>query len=392
MLKRVDLFMPPISQYSVLHHFTRKLAEGFNRVGVNARILEAEKNNPKPFLDAIFSDPPDCTISFNGLLPDENGNFLADMIKIPHVALVVDSPNQYFPLATSKYTIVASVDRFYCDFFRGLGCPHVLFIPHAVEAELATSPKTERVFDVVMLGSFLDPEKIRQDWLKVCTPPELCKIMDEAAEISLMQDETSYIKAFVEAIARQEGKFGGLDPSTINYPLVFDQLEAFIRAKERIELIKSIKDAKVNLFGSGAVPITQKYLRNSNANVIAHDGVPFEQALEIFKKTKITLNSAPHLKDGSHERVFSALAAGSSVISSESSYLREIFKSKDGLIFYSFKDRNKVNDEVNRLLHNEAERQKSVQSKQKTVLDGHTWDHRAMLLARELSPILQGVS
>lgn len=391
MLKRVDLFMPPISQYSVLHHFTRKLAEGFNRVGVNARILEAQRDNPKPFLDALFSDPPDCTISFNGLLPDEKGNFLADMIKIPHVALVVDSPNQYFPLALSKYTIVASVDRFYCDFFRGLGCQHVLFIPHAVEAELITNPNTERVFDVVMLGSFADPEKIRQDWLKTCSP-EVCKIMDEAAEISLLQNETSYIKAFVEAIAKQEGKFGGLNPSTINYPLVFDQLEAFIRAKDRIELIKSIKDTRVDLFGSGAVQMAQKYLRQSNANVIAHEGVPFEQALEIFKKTKITLNSAPHLKDGSHERVFTALAAGSCVISSESSYLREIFPSKEGLLFYSVKERSKVNDHVNRLLANEQERQNSVKIKQKIVMDAHTWDHRALLLSRDLAPILQGVS
>lgn len=392
MLKRIDLFMPPISQYSVLHHFTRKLAEAFNRIGVSARVLEAEKDNPKPFLDALFSDPPDCTLSFNGLLPDEQGNFLADMIKIPHVAFVVDSPNQYFPLAVSRYTIVASVDQFYCDFFRGLGCPHVIFVPHAVEAELATDPSTQRVFDVVMLGSFNDPEKIRQDWLKICQP-ELCRIMDEAAEICLMQDKTSYIKAFVEAIARQEGKFGSLNPQTLNYPLIFDQLEAYIRAKERIELVKAIKDSKVNIFGSGAVQMAEKYLRNTNRNVVAHEGVPFEQALEIFKKTKITLNSAPHLKDGSHERVFTALTCGSSVISSESSYLRNIFKAKDsGLLFYSFRDRNKVNDTVNHLLSNDKERLRLVHNKQKIVLDNHTWDQRAQLLSRELAPILQGVS
>lgn len=391
MIKRIDLFMPPISQYSVLHHFTRKLAEGFNRIGVSARVLEAQKDNPKPFLDALFSDQPDCTLSFNGLLPDDQGNFLADMIKIPHVAFVVDSPNQYFPLAISRYTIVASVDRFYCDFFKELGCPHVIFVPHGVEPELATDPKSDRNFDVVMLGTFNDPDKIRQDWLKTC-PPELCKIMDEAAELCLMQDRTSYIKSFVEAIARQEGKFGSLNPQTLNYPSIFDQLEAYIRAKDRIELIKSIKDARVDIFGSNAVQIAQKYFKSKNANIIAHESVPFEQALEIFKKTKITLNSAPHLKDGSHERVFTALACGSAVISSESSYLREIFKPKDSLWFYSFKDRNRINDEVNRLLSNENDRVKLVKGKQKIVLENHTWDQRAKLLARELAPILQGVT
>ncbi len=77
MIKRIDVFMPPRSQYGVLHHFTRKLSEALGRAGVEASLLEAQYDNPKPFLDKIFSDRPDCTLSFNGLLPDREGRFFA---------------------------------------------------------------------------------------------------------------------------------------------------------------------------------------------------------------------------------------------------------------------------------------------------------------------------
>src|SRR5262249_10865415 len=96
MIKHIDLFMPPnISQYGVLHHFTIKMNEALQRSGVRSRILEAQKDNPKPFLSELFNEIPDCTLSFNGLLPDKEGRFFCDLVKIPHVACTIDSPNAF---------------------------------------------------------------------------------------------------------------------------------------------------------------------------------------------------------------------------------------------------------------------------------------------------------
>ncbi len=54
--------------------------------------------NPRPFLDTLFADRPECTLSFNGLLPDAEGRFFCEMIQIPHVACLVDAPTQFFSL------------------------------------------------------------------------------------------------------------------------------------------------------------------------------------------------------------------------------------------------------------------------------------------------------
>ena len=112
MIKKIDLFMPPTSQYGVLHHFTKKLCEAFIRLGVSCGLLQAERNNPKPFLTEIFQDPQDRTLSFNGLLPDEEGRFFCDLVSLPHVAFLVNSFHHFFALVNSPYTIIASSDRF----------------------------------------------------------------------------------------------------------------------------------------------------------------------------------------------------------------------------------------------------------------------------------------
>lgn len=386
-MKRIDLFMPPLSQYSVLHHFTRKLGEAFINQGLKSNVLEAERENPEPFLNELFGDSPDCTLSFNGLLPDEEGRFFADMIKIPHVAFVVDSPNQYYPLARSNYTIVASVDRFYCNFFKGLGCQHVIFVPHGVEKDLNFDPQEKRIFDVSFLGTCFDYEKIRSGWKKEFSS-EVCAVMDEAAEIFFSDNQLSYIQAFVQAVANNENTFQQLDPNTLNYPMLFDQLELYIRAKDRIELIKSI-DRRVDIFGSAHSQLWHKYV--DPKKVVIHDQVPFEEALEVMKKSKVILNSAPHLRHGSHERVFTGFACGAAVISSESEYLKENFGNNKSLCYYSTTDRRDVNTILNKLLSNESERAKMVALGRQEVMAKHTWDHRAKTLVQELDPILVGV-
>ena len=127
MLKRIDIFMPPFSQYGVLGHMTKDIHEAFKRQGVNSRLLVAEHDNPKPFLDAIFDDSPDCTLSFNGLLPTPTGLFFCDMIKIPHVACLVDSPNQFMELIKSPRTVITCPDKNAVEFFKGFNAQNVLF-------------------------------------------------------------------------------------------------------------------------------------------------------------------------------------------------------------------------------------------------------------------------
>lgn len=391
MIKRIDLFMPPPkSQYGVLPHFTRKFAEALTRVGVNCRILEAEKDNPKPFLKALFQDPPDCTLSFNGLLPDAEGHFFCDMIKIPHVACLVDSPNQFLQLAKSPRTIITCPDRFSCEFFQGLNCKNVIFMPHGVERELAPPLEAKKSHDVVMLSSFIDYEEMRRQWPSKF-PKVLCDTLDIAAEIALEDEDTPYVQAFVQALDRQVAKHA-VNIEQLPVMEALDELEHYIRGKDRVGLLKAIRDARVDVYGSSVHAMTwDKYFGKHYPNITFHPGVPYEEALNIMKESKIVLNSCAWIKNGGHERIFSGLCCGALVVTNKNVFMREHFTDGRDIAFYRYGHWDEVNNKVNAYLADPLLLEQVVERGRENVLRGHTWDHRAKVLVNELSTILETI-
>ncbi len=392
MIKRIDLFMPPnFSQYGVLHHFTQKLQEAFLRLGVNCRILEAQRSNPKPFLTELFQDPPECTLSFNGLLPDEEGRFFCDLIRIPHVAYVVDSPNGFVSLVQSPFTIIASVDNQACEFFRGINGRNVLFMPHGVEKNLGLeSQNQERPYDVLLLSSCIDYEQIRQQWQKQYSKG-LSQVLDEAAEKALADVQISFVQAFVTSLDAFVAKGGEVDPNTVNFIELLDVLEMYTRGRARVEMVKAIRDAKVSIFGSPSATSSWQKQLGKQANVVIHDAVPYDQALELMQRSKIVLNSCAWIKYGVHERILASLACGALCITDDNLYLRENFSDGVNLGFYEYGKGEALNSLVNQYLSDENKRRQVVAAGREQVMHHHTWDHRAAALLKELTPILDRI-
>ncbi len=379
--------MPPRSQYQVLHHFTKELAEALNRSGVNARILEAQKEQPKLFLDELFKDPPDCTLSFNGLLPDNEGRFFCDLIRIPHVACLVDSPNHFLQLTKSRYSIVTCVDRFSCDFFLGMNFHKVLFMPHGVDKNLiSASPlDAKRPIDVLMLGSYIDYEAIREKWKKQFNS-DLYRAVEEAAEMALADKKISCAEALAQSLDSYMKVGQYVDLQQIDFLTLLDQLEDYITGKDRIGLIKAIKDAKVHVVGAGGDK-WKKSIGNAS-NVIFQDPVSYDQAIDLMKQSKIVLNSCPKIKNGAHERIFGGLACGALVITNENIFVEENFKPGDSILCYHPNQWDGVNQQINAYLGDEDKRKAIVEKGRAVIEKGHTWDHRAVQLISELEPIL----
>jgi len=361
-INRIDLFMPTVSQYEVLHHLTRKLYEALTRQGVDCRLLVGDKKNLKPFLQKILLNPPDCTLTFNAIEPNEEGEFLCDKLEIPHVACLVDSPNNFFSmikssyrtLTNSTYSILTCPDRYSIDLFRSLNFEKVLFMPHGVEKELTGDVGSNRKYDVVMLSSCIDYEDIREQWIEKYSQ-KLSTAMDEAAEMTLSDQKTSHLLPFAQ-VMHLHAEDGTIDPRIVEYAEPLDQIEMYVRGRDRVELAKSVKDAKVDLFGTPSKTAGwDKYLREC-PNVTIHGPVPFQKALDIMKQSKIVLNSCSWLKDGGHERIFSAMACGAMVITTKNAYMEENFTQGENIQFYQYKKWADVNDMANHYLANENER------------------------------------
>lgn len=364
-MTRVDFIMPCYSQYGVLHYFTEKLYDAFGRQGVQCRLLTSEN-----FRDKLLESPPDLTIAFNSILRESDKENISDCIKKPHLACLVDPPYNYPGLFDSPYIFATCEDRTGSEFVRRRGFPNrSVFMPHAVEPELHANPADERPYDVVLLGSFGDPAAMRKQW-RLGWSLELALAMEEAAAITLSDQKTPFTKAFL---------FKSSVDSICDR--MYWEVERYLKAYERLELLKSIRDAKVHVFGSGA---WEQWAKENNPDIIVHPEVSFPEALEIMKKTKILI--CPNIKNkyGAHERIFAGMACGALPLTNDNVFLRESFQDGVSIAFYQNNAMDRVNDQIVAYLKNEENRRQVVLKGQGVVRQSHTWDSRAADLVKDL--------
>ena len=348
-------------------------------------MLIPERENPEPFLESIFSDPPECTISFNGLLPDDKGQFFCDMIKIPHIAYITDYPNQYVSLTQSPLNIIACPDVFACNFFMGLNFNNVLFLPQGVNKSLSYDPSVEKKYDVVMLATCIDFLTIRTSWEEKYTK-EIIELLDIAATIALSNDTIPYYEALVQAINEKN-----MDISKFNILEILTDLDIYIKGKARMDLLQAINKAQVHVFGAYTKACWKKYVGKENPNIHLHDAVPYEEALEIMQQSKIVLNSCPWMRNGGHERVFAAMAHQAVVITDKNKFLANNFKENQDIFFYKNDNPEMVNDYIASLLEDEDKRKKIASNANKLVMSAHTWDVRVKSLLKQLPKMLEDV-
>ena len=388
MVSRIALFMPPRSQYGVLHYFTEKMIEALEHQGVTCQLLEAEYYNPRPFLEQLLNDKPDCTLSFNGLLPDDEGRFFCDLIDIPHVACIVDTPTHFFSLVHSPNTIITNTDRHGCAFFRGLGAQRVLFMPHGVDRTLAERISDEpRTIDVAMFTSLIDYKAIRDSWKQKYASP-LASAIEEASAIVLNDTAISSTEAFVAALDQQVKSGAAIDPKSINFIEVLDDLDMYIKGKGRIDLLRAIEETPVALYGAAAETATWSDYLSDRPNITIHDPVPFAQVLDLMAQSKIVLNNSPWVKGGAHERLLSTMASGALAFTDRNGYLDEYFEDEKELVFYDHNALDQVEELLADWLFDDDKRRSVTAAGKVQVAQQHTWDHRAAQLLKELKPLL----
>lgn len=362
--------------YESKRYFTEKLAEAMQRHGIETKTIDVQQKEIGPeTIHLIRKFAPDFTCSFNSFEPMGQKGYLWDFLKIPHLSILVDPSFYSTKLINSPYSLISCVDRSDCEVIRSNDFERVFFWPHAVERELIAEKNVKRTYEVVLLGSCYDYESLRMSWQQR-NPVALNQVLDDAIDIVFSNEQASLAQALVTAWQASQ-----LDLQGVNFGVLYYYLDNYTRGKDRVELIRSIKNAHVHVFGDLATDNAvgnlswPQYLA-SQPNVTVHSPTLFHEGLEILKRSKIVLNSMPFFRDGSHERIFTGLACGCLPITSESKYLREQFKEGKELLFYHSNKREAVNDMIDDLLNNEEKRVEMALQGREIVMSRHTWDQR----------------
>lgn len=382
MIKRIDIIRSCRSQYKVQHHFTTCLHSALLKLGIESRLFDI--NEADKFIETMRHDPPDCTLSINGLLPDEQGLIACDITHIPHVSYLIDALGNYFVhLIRSPYSIITCIDRATVDFFNDFGFKRALFMPHAVESSLYADADSLRPYEVVMLASCIDYERISLLW-KDKFPPWFCMDLEEGVQMALENDTLSSSQVFEKVLTKLRYATG-IDPSSLDIYALLHDFDMYVRGRDRIELLQNIDTAQVHVFGAAN---WSKYLGHKS-NIIIHPPISFTEAHEIMKQSKIVLNSCPTIKNGLHERLLAGIACGALVISSENTCLRAQFAEGISIAFYRYAEWQAVNACIGDYLADEPKRRQVVLAGQQIVKNTHTWELRAAELVNALSPLLE---
>lgn len=374
--------------YETKLHFVHKFAEALQRKGVETLILNTtESKFTKEMFEALLDFKPEVTAAFNALKL-EDGKSFCDVLKIPHWAIALDPLLYEVYRVSHPAYIVSAVDRLECEFGKAHNLSNLFFFPHAVERDLNYEEEKPRPYDVVLIGSCYDPFNLKVHWQR-----ELSKDHSNLIEEAYLNSLNEPMKPFwrvLDELLQSKGK----QTSEIPYDRMAYYLDNYIRGIDRLELIKSIKDAEVHVFG-GTCWRHEKPIVGWNSylgelpNVVIHPAIPFNESVEIIKQSKISLNSVPSYKSGTHERVLASLASGAVPITSDNAFLREFFVDGEDLIYYRYPDLESINDKVNALLADEDRRRTMARQGRAKVMQHHTWDVRVEALDLVLPDLIQ---
>ena len=285
--------------YESKRYFCEKLAEAFNRLGIETSIIDFQTLNIQrmEFIRACKPRETICTCSFNSIIPTDDGKYIADQTGVPHVAFLVDPAFYYKQVFNSANTIITCVDHFDCEYVRSKNFKKVFFWGHAVERELAPASDQEKPYDVVFLGSCYDHENLREFWRKELSKEEI-QIIESAVELVLGDNATPLHQAVQMTMKQSSLSWKDEEEFEKQFDLYANYVDNYMRGKDRTELIRGIKNAQVHVFGDLCWRVQKPILdwRHSlkgMKNVTIHPPVPFKESLEILKRSKICLNSMP---------------------------------------------------------------------------------------------------
>ncbi|MCE5316505.1 MAG: glycosyltransferase [Parachlamydia sp.] len=374
--------------YESKRHFAHGLGEAFERKGIKTHYIDLQKAPiDQGMRELALAFPPDLCCSFNRVIPERSGQFFWDQRKIPYLSILVDPVFYDLNLLRSPYSYLSCVDQCDTELIASKGFERAFFWPHGVERELSAPQGYERPYDISFIGSCYDHEGLRKAWQAKYSPP-IQALIEESVEIVFSEAETPFWLAVQRTLERMR-----FDPMEIDFHKICTFVDNYVRGRDRYELIRAlskIPDVKVHLFGGSCwreeLPILGwSHYFNANSQVVVHPAIPYTEALDVMKRSKISLNSSPFFKKGSHERILTSLMCGSLPVSTMSLWTKQQFTDGQDLLLYRPLHWADINEKVHHFLTDEPARQAAVERGRAKVLQDHTWDSRVDQLLQFIS-------
>lgn len=368
-----------------LSFFSMEIASCFKQKGISVFVYDLEAEDPVKQLRNLrkFWKPGETfvvTFNFNGLRGEEDfydqGELIWKKLKIPCVNIMVDHPF-YYPSLLDKVKkelgeqlyYQVSIDRDHKKFMER-------FYPELRE-RLTFFPlagtgikQQEKKYDVVFVGNYTPPSHFRKYVERI--DDEYTAFYEGIIRELISNPDTTMEQAFEHHLKREMGDLSEQDLRICMENMIF--IDLYVRFYFRGNVIKTLAEADipVHVWGAGfeSIPCEKP------ENIILMGPTDTAGCLDALAKAKVALNVMPWFKNGSHDRVYSAMLNHAVCVTDESIYLREQLRDGEHVLFYSLHDYSQLPNQIRKLLAEQERRENIAQKGFVYAKEHHTWRAR----------------
>jgi len=366
-----------ISRYGALTVFGGELRQGLEQAGHEVAHIDLAKPGFEGPLLAALARKPQAAIGFNamGAGAAAGGKLLHEQHAVPYVGFLVDHPVYHHarlrrPLG--RY-LVTFIDHSHVAFAK-TWFPHVRggFLAHGA-CDPGSLETGERDIDVVLAGSYEDPEAIAAGW-RQGAGKTTATLLDEIAERTLKDPLTPLANHAQQAFDAHQVPVDVLEPDAYCSLLVL--VDRYVRSFWRGRCLEALDAAGIaaNVYGLD----WSRFRRATRHRFLGSIG--FTELYPILKRAKVLLAVGANFPHGSHERVLTAMRCGAATVTDHNPYFASTFAADRQLAFYDLARPESAADKVAALLAHRGERESLGEAGRQAVVESHTWQHRARQL------------
>lgn len=372
--------LKPVCYNSYLY-FAKALAKALTELGSLAELFSAGQNTEEA-LETLIGKSYDAVFDFNSDLPRltmDDGSYFLDHIHAPFYDIILDHPLYHHDTLKQKISDfhVLCLDENHKSYIKEqyphISSVHLFLMTGEDISESEDYPRKD--IEVLFSGTYTDYRQV-EDSIDTC-PAFLGDLTRKL--IALMLDNTSLTQEEALRIL-----LPSLEESEIieeTFPLHMQACflcDTFLRAWKRETLLIQLarQNVPLTLCGNG----WRKSPLSNFAQIRVIDDISFWETFALFRRTKISLNLLPEFKGGAHDRIYSAILNHSLCLTDATPLLKQQFENEKEILFYDFKDRNSLSEQIFQLLTSPNRLAELSQNGYFKAKKDHSWQARAVRL------------
>jgi len=347
--KRI-VFFKGQSSYDVLRIATDYKIDFYKKLGYDVDLLDllsADVSNIERCLKKNF----EFAYSSNCIgidLETSNGNNVFDFLDKPFIGALGDHPIHHYTriIKSPKKTLFTCIDKENLIYFEK-NFPDKKIITNYSNAYKSCNYKERkfcyRKIDILYVGTIIDPTEIKSKWNSY--NPSVKKIIETISDKIIYNGKMLNIDQEVRLELLKEN----IRLNDANIMAIHNNIEEYVRFYKRFNLVKKLGESDLIVHCYGNRELYNKL--NISGKLVIHDGIDYQELLDLFGDCKMVLNITGHLFNGVTERITSAMLNGAAVITERDNFTTTNFVNNKNIILYDFNNLDELINNLHSLLN-----------------------------------------